>query len=78
VDRNERLIKSNHPLSKKIKDSLGATLALRKKETFRIYNQILDAVREKNVWGGTHDFIPERDPFYRGMIAMVMKQWTKQ
>lgn len=74
VDRNERLIKSNHPLSQKIKDSLGATPQMRKKETFRIYNEILNAVGEKNVWGGSHDFIPENDPFYRSMIAMVMKQ----
>lgn len=74
VDRNERLIKSNHPLSQKIKDSLGETPQARRRETFRIYNQILDAVGEKNVWGGSHGFIPEKDPFYRSMIAMVMKQ----
>ena len=74
VDRNERLIKSNHPLSQKIKDALGITPAQRKNETFRIYNQILDAVGEKNVWGGSQGFIPELDPFYRSMIAMFLKQ----
>ncbi len=74
VDRNERLIKSNHPLSKRIIEALGNTPLKRKNETFRIYNQILDAVTEKNVWGGSHDFIPEHDPFYKSMIAMVMKQ----
>ena len=74
VDRNERLIKSNHPLSQGIKDALGVTPAARRKETFRIYNEILDAVTESNVWGGSQSFIPEKDPFYRSMIAMVMKQ----
>ncbi len=74
VDRNERLIKSNHPLSNNIKTSLGLTPAIRKRETFRIYEEILDAVTEKNVWGGTQDFIPELDPFYRTMISKVMKQ----
>lgn len=33
VDRNERLIKSNHPLIQRIKNSLGATPAKRKTET---------------------------------------------
>lgn len=74
VDRNERLIKSNHPLSQGIKDSLGDTPAARKRETFRIYEQILNALTESNVWGGTQNFIPEKDPFYKSMIAMVMKQ----
>lgn len=74
VDRNERLIKSNHPLSQGIKAALGATPVARKRETFRIYNEILDAVTESNVWGGSQSFIPARDPFYRSMIAMVMKQ----
>ena len=54
--------------------ALGTTPNARKKETFRIYNEILDIVGEKNVWGGTHDFVPENDPFYRSMIAMIMKQ----
>ena len=74
VDRNERLIKSNHPLSQGIKDALGPTPQARKNETFRIYNEIYDIVGEKNVWGGTQNFIPELDPFYRSMIAMVMRQ----
>lgn len=74
VDRNERLIKSNHPLSQGIKAALGDTPAKRQRETFRIYDEILNAVTEKNVWGGTQDFILEKDPFYRSMIAMVMKQ----
>lgn len=74
VDRNERLIKSNHPLSQGIKAALGDTPAKRQREMFRIYDEILNAVTEKNVWGGTQDFIPEKDPFYRSMIAMVMKQ----
>ena len=72
ADRNERLIKSNHPLSQGIKDALGNTPKARKRELFRIYNEILDAVTEKNVWGGSHDFIPEKDPFYRSMITMVL------
>lgn len=74
VDRNERLIKSNHPLSYSIKEALGATPVARQRETFRIYNEILNAVTESNVWGGSQSFIPEKDPFYRSMIAMVMKQ----
>ena len=74
VDRNERLIKSNHPLNKQIKDELGVTPKIRKKEIFRIYEQILNAVSVNNIWGGPQDFIPEKDPFYRSMIAMVMKQ----
>lgn len=72
VDRNERLIKSNRPLSQRIKQALGATQIKREKETFRIYNEILAVVTESNIWGGTQNFIPEKDPFYKSMIAIVM------
>lgn len=74
VDRNERLIKSNHPLSNGIKATLGDTPSKRKREVFRIYNEILNAVTEKNIWGGNQNFIPENDPFYRNMISMILKQ----
>lgn len=74
VNRNERLIKSNHPLSHKIIAALGATPKAREKETLRIYNEILDIVGEKNVWGGGHNFMPENDPFYRSMVSMMLGQ----
>ena len=74
VDRNERLIKSNHPLSHKIITALGTSPNARMNKTFRIYNEILDIVGEKNVWGGKHDFVPENDPFYRSMVSMMLGQ----
>lgn len=74
IDRNERLIKSNHPLSNKICQSLGNTPSLRRKNTLFIYNQILNAVGNKNIWRGSQDFIPENDPFYKSTIAKIMKQ----
>lgn len=68
VDRNERLISSNHPLSKKIIEDLGKTPAVRKKETFEHYYRILNAVGRENIWGGISSFNPETDPFYRSLI----------
>lgn len=47
VDRNERLIKSNYPLSQGIKATLGDTPDKRQREIFRIYDEILNVVTEK-------------------------------
>lgn len=73
VDRNERLISSNHPLSKKIIEALGKTPLKRKAETFRIYDEILAAFGTKSIWGG-ENFNPENDPFYRSMIRNIVKR----
>ena len=73
VDRNERLISSNHPLSKKIIEALGKTPLKRRTETFRIYDEILSAFGSKNIWGG-ENFNPENDPFYRSMIRNIVKR----
>lgn len=68
VDRNERLISSNHPLSKKIIEDLGFTPQQRKNQTFTHYHRILSAVGSQNIWGGIATFNPETDPFYKSMI----------
>lgn len=73
VDRNERLISSNHPLSKKIIEDLGKTPTQRRNETFGHYYRILNAVGNQNVWGGISGFNPETDPFYRSMIRNIIK-----
>lgn len=73
VDRNERLISSNHPLSKKIVEDLGKTPAERKAETFSHYYRILNAVGSQNIWGGISNFNPESDPFYKSMIRNLIQ-----
>lgn len=73
VDRNERLISSNHPLSKKIVADLGKTPIERKNETFSHYSRILNAVGSQNIWGGISGFNPESDPFYKSMIRNFIK-----
>lgn len=66
IDRNERLIRSNHPLSNQIKQDLGITPKQRKDHTLDIYNQILNAV--KYTWEGIKGFNPETDPFYKKLV----------
>lgn len=69
IDRNERLISSNHPLSRQIKEELGATPKRRKDRVLAIYREIRDAV--KYTWEGIRNFNPETDPFYKRFIRNV-------
>ena len=67
IDRNERLIRSNHPLSIQIKKELGNTPQQRENNTWRIYNQIY--VAEGGItWDKTLGLTPENDPFYKRFV----------
>jgi len=66
INRNELLIKSNHPLSKGIIKELGKTSIERYKNTMRIYDEIKNLV--KYTWNGIHGYKIEDDGFFRKYI----------
>lgn len=66
INRNELLIKSNHPLSKGIIASLGNTSIERYKNTMRIYVEIKNLV--KYTWSGISGYNAEKDGFFRKYI----------
>ena len=66
INRNELLIKSNHPLSKGIIASLGKTSTERSKETMRIYEEIRSLV--KYTWDGILGYNVEHDEFFKKYI----------
>ena len=66
INRNELLIKSNHPLSKGIILSLGKTSIERHKNTMRIYDEIKNLV--KYTWNGISGYNIKDDGFFRKYI----------
>ncbi|MFP5111630.1 HNH endonuclease domain-containing protein [Bacillaceae bacterium C204] len=65
IERNEYLIKSNHPISSKIKIQLGKSQLDRRKNILKIYT---DAETALYPWGGIKGYNPATDPFYRTFI----------
>ena len=66
INRNELLIKSNHPLSKGIISSVGKTSTERYRNTMRIYDEIKNLV--KYTWSGISGYSAEKDGFFRKYI----------
>ncbi|MGG4409248.1 HNH endonuclease [Niallia taxi] len=69
IERNEYFIKSNHPISNKLKEQLGNTAKQRKVTIYRIYEH---ATRVLSPWNGIHGYNPVTDPFYKTFIRNIL------
>nr|WP_276541751.1 HNH endonuclease domain-containing protein [Bacillus infantis] len=65
IERNEYFIKSNHPISNKLKLQLGKTSNQRKAYIDKIYS---DAELVLSLWKGIAGYNPSTDPFYKTFI----------
>lgn len=70
TERNEYFIKSNHPISGKLKEHLGMNKAQRIATIRKIYN---DAEMVLAPWKGINGYNPSSDPFYKSLIKNLMK-----
>lgn len=68
--RNENIMGSNHPWKQKIEQSIGATSSERSSFLKRQYENV-KAVLGNYYWGGSDNYIPESDPFYKILITRL-------
>ncbi|WP_108947040.1 HNH endonuclease [Shewanella halifaxensis] len=70
IHRNENIMGSNHPWKKKIADALGSTPRKRSASLNKHYDNI-KTVLGKNYWGGSENYNPATDPFFRKLITAL-------
>ncbi|TNP14134.1 HNH endonuclease [Bacillus tropicus] len=69
IERNEYFIKSNHPISNKLKEQLGSTPRQRRTTIDRIYEQAKLVLAP---WKGIYGYNPATDPFYKTFIRNIV------
>ncbi|WP_409304707.1 HNH endonuclease domain-containing protein [Peribacillus sp. SCS-155] len=69
IERNEYFIKSNHPISNKLKAQLGNTPKQRRVTVDNIYEH---AKLVLSPWKGIHGYNPVSDPFYKTFIRNLL------
>ncbi|RDU38913.1 HNH endonuclease [Neobacillus piezotolerans] len=69
IERNEYLIKSNHPISNKLKLQLGNTPKHRMSFVFKVYE---DAQKVLAPWTGINGYNPVTDPFYKTFVRELI------
>ena len=70
IKRNENIMGSNHPWKSKIQTDLGNTLKKRRSNLRKHYERVKRA-RGASYWGGSKNYNPETDPFYRRLITKL-------
>lgn len=70
IARNENIMGSNHPWRHKIASQLGNTAPNRSSSLQKHYDNC-KTILGKNWWGGSPDYNPEADPFYRRLITAI-------
>jgi len=70
IARNENIMGSNHPWKSKISAALGKTPRERS-SALRLHYENVASVLGRNYWGGTSDYNPASDPFYRRLITAI-------
>ena len=68
--RNENIMGSNHPWKARISAELGNT-PTKRKQALRMHYENVKAVLGRNYWGGSDDYDPSIDPFYRRLITKI-------
>lgn len=68
INRNEFLIKSNHPLKDKIIRSLGSTPKKRHENVMRVYNDAIQILRVP--WDELVGYDPASDPIFQAFIKL--------
>ena len=66
IERNESLIKSNHPLKNKIIQALGTTPAKRRRRVFEIYKDAQEVIGY--TWEGVRNYNPRTDPLFHYFV----------
>lgn len=69
IERNEYFIKSNHPISNKLKEQLGNTPKKRRTTVDKIYEHGKMALAP---WKGINGYNPLTDPFYKTFIRNIL------
>ena len=70
IKRNENIMGSNHPWKSKIQTDLGNTSKKRRSNLRKHYERVKIA-RGASYWGGSKNYNPETDPFYRRLITKL-------
>jgi hypothetical protein len=70
VARNENIMGSNHPWKQKIEHQLGRTPAERAR-TLRQHYETVKNILGNYYWGGTDNYIPENDQFFKNLITRL-------
>ncbi len=70
IARNENIMGSSHPWKYKIEAKLGRT-KLKRASTLRMHYENARLALGSNYWGGSKDYNPESDPFYRRFITVL-------
>jgi hypothetical protein len=70
ITRNENIMGSSHPWKFKIEAKLGRT-KLKRASALRVHYENAKLVLGSNYWGGSNDYNPELDPFYRRFITVL-------
>ncbi len=70
ITRNENIMGSSHPWKFKIQEKLGRT-KLKRASTLRMHYENAKLALGSNYWGGSKDYNPELDPFYRRFITVL-------
>jgi len=68
INRNEFLIKSNHPLKDKIISALGTTPKQRHDEVMRVYNDATQILRIP--WDELSGYDPATDPIFQAFVKL--------
>jgi 5-methylcytosine-specific restriction endonuclease McrA len=70
VRRNENIMGSNHPWRAKIQTDIGST-PNRRASKIREHYENVKTVLGNNFWGGSENYNPAIDPFYRRLITKL-------
>ena len=71
IQRNENIMRSNHPWKEKIKNSLGKTPSARKSNLSFHYENVKTVLGIRRYWGGIPHYNPETDLFYKKLITKL-------
>ena len=70
IRRNENIMGSNHPWKAKIQSDIGTTRGRRASKIKEHYENV-KTVLGNRFWGGSENYNPETDPFYRRLITKL-------
>ena len=74
IQRNENIMRSNHPWKEKIKSSLGKTPNARKSNLTYHYENVKTVLGIRKYWGGIPHYNPEKDLFYKKLITHLYSE----